>query len=222
MKKKLLFILLALCLLVSSHAFSEEAKTYDTLLKEQADQLNAGHVTAFLEIPGLDFLLPVMQHPEDNGFYLKHNALGEESASGALYTEFTYNSFDFSDPVTVIYGRRMEDGSMFGSLQEKYSGAFEDLREIRLYLPDGTNEYTVVAAVPFSNTHIMYSYNFRLSRIYEAFFDEVYATRRPGAQLDSEMRPESDEKVLILSTGLRGDVTQRYLVIAKINRTETN
>lgn len=222
MNKRVLSALIALCLMISSCAFCEDARTYETLLTEYADQINSQHAAAFLEIPGLDLLLPVMQHPEDNGFYLKHNALGEESDSGALYTEFTYNSFDFSDPVTVIYGRRMDDGSMFGSLQERYSGAFEDLREIRLYLPDGTQEYTVVAAVPFSNTHIMYSYNFRIGRIYEAFFDEVYATRRPGAQLDFEMRPESDEKALILSTGLRGDVTQRYLVIAKINRTETN
>ncbi len=222
MKKRVLSALIALCLMISSYAFCEENVTFETLLNEHMDQVNREHVAAFLEIPGLDLLLPVMQHPEDNGFYLKHNALGEESDSGALYTEFTYSSFDFSDPVTVIYGRRMEDGSMFGSLQEKFSGTFEDLREIRLYLPDGTQEYTVAAAVPFSNTHIMYSYNFRIGRIYEAFFDEVYATRRPGAQLDFEMRPESGEKALILSTGLRGDVTQRYLVIAKINRTETN
>ncbi len=222
MRKKVISALLALCLMLLSYAFCEEAKTYDALLEAHADQLNAGHVTAFLEIPGLDFLLPVMQHPEDNGFYLKHNALGEESPTGALYTEFTYNSFDFSDPVTVIYGRRMEDGSMFGSLQENFSARFDELRVMKLYLPGETNEYTVIAAIPFSNMHIMYSYNFRHSRIYEAFFDEVYATRRPGARLDFEMRPESDEKVLILSTGLRGDVTQRYLVIAKINRTETN
>ena len=222
MIKRLMVSIMAVCLLSCFTAWAEEEKGFQSLIEEHEEFLDRDNVIAFLEIPAADFLLPVMQHPDDDNFYLKHNALGEESEAGALYTEFTYSSFDFSDPVTVIYGRRMEDGSMFGSLQEKYSGAFESLREIRLYLPDGTQEYTVVAAVPFSNTHIMYSYNFRIGRIYEAFFDEVYATRRPGAQLDFEMRPGSDEKALILSTGLRGDATQRYLVIAKINRTETN
>ena len=222
MKRRVLIALAAIYLMVMCSVLAEESSIYSALLVENEDQLNEECVIAFLEIPGMDCMLPVMQHPEDDGYYLKHNALDEENASGALYTEKTYNNKDFSDPVTVIYGRCMEDGSMFGNLQERFSGSFDKLRKIYLYLPNETCEYTVIAAVPFSNIHILYSYNFQLNRNFNAFFDEVYATRRPGMQLDLQMRPESTEKVLILSTGLKGDVTQRYLVIAKVNRTETN
>lgn len=222
MIRKTLMMLFALCLLMSFSGVTEESKSYEKLIEENRDTLTEENAIAFLEIPSIGLLLPVMQHPQDDGFYLKHNALGEESAQGALYTEKTYNEKDFSDPVTVIYGRRMDDQTMFGALQQLYSSSFDDAKDIYLYLPGEVRHYTAFAAVPFSNIHIMYSYNFRHSRMREAFFDEVFATRRPGVQLDDGLRPESGDKVIILSTGLKGDATQRYLVIAKINRTEIN
>ena len=222
MIKRVMALLLGAFVLLSCSAWAEGEKDFRLLLEENTELIEFEDVKAFLEIPKLDFLFPVMQHPTDDGFYLKHNALGEESEAGALYTQKTYNLPDFSDPAVVIYGRRMDDGSMFGKLQEEYSKAFDELREITLYLPGETRQYTVVAAVPFSNAHVLYAYNFRLARRYNAFFDEVYAVRRPGAQMDETLRPQPDENLLILSTGLRGDATQRYLVIAKINRTEIN
>lgn len=215
-------LLLGALVLLSCSAWAEGKKNFQLLYEENAGLVESENVKAFLEIPKLNFLVPVMQHPTDDGFYLKHNALGEESESGALYTQKTYNLADFSDPAVVIYGRRMDDRTMFGMLQEEYSKAFDELREIVLYLPGETRQYTVVAAVPFSNVHILYAYDFSLNRMFNAFFDEVYAVRRPGVQLDETLRPQTDENLLILSTGLRGDATQRYLVIAKINRTETN
>ena len=222
MIKRVMALLLSALVLLSCSAWAEGKKTYQLLYEENAGLVESENVKAFLEIPKLNFLVPVMQHPTDDGFYLKHNALGEESESGALYTQKTYNLADFSDPAVVIYGRRMDDRTMFGMLQEEYSKSFDELREIVLYLPGETRQYTVVAAVPFSNVHILYAYDFSLSRMFNAFFDEVYAVRRPGVQLDETLRPQTDENLLILSTGLRGDATQRYLVIAKINRTETN
>ncbi len=203
-------------------AYQEEAAGFESLMQKYSENITKEHVTAFLEIPGAKLMLPVMQHPNDDGFYLKRNQYGEESDKGALYTEAGCNKADFSDPVTVIYGRRMADGGMFGSLQQWYSSSFDELRQINLYLPGENRQYTVIAAVPFSNMHLMYSYNFRYARMIEAFLDEVFAVRRPGAQMVEADRPENGESIIVLSTGLRGDATQRYLVIAKINRTEIN
>ena len=222
MIKRVFCICLALCMLLGISAFQEEEKTFESLAGQAGEGISLDQLTAFIEIPGANILYPVMQHPTDDGFYLEHDPFGNESASGSLFTQVTYNSAFYTDPVTVIYGRRMDDESMFGGLQKLYSGSFESVREIKLYLPGEVREYTVCAAVPFSNIHIVHYYNFRLSRSFEAFFDEVYAVRRPGAQLVEAMRPEFGENVIILSTGLRGDATQRYLVIAKNNRTEIN
>ncbi len=222
MIKRFLACFLVAALFIPAMAYQEETVGFDSLMQRFSEDIAKEHVTAFLEIPGAELLLPVMQHPSEDGFYLKRNALGEESDRGALYTEAGCNKADFSDPVTVIYGRRMADGGMFGSLQEWYSSSFDELRQINLYLPGENRQYTVIAAVPFSNLHLMYSYNLMYARMYKTFFDDVYAVRRPGAQLDEAARPEEGENVIVLSTGLRGDATQRYLVIAKINRTEIN
>lgn len=222
MIKKFLVCFLIAALFIPVMAYQEEAAGFESLMQKYSENITKEHVTAFLEIPGAKLMLPVMQHPNDDGFYLKRNQYGEESDKGALYTEAGCNKADFSDPVTVIYGRRMADGGMFGSLQQWYSSSFNELRQINLYLPGENRQYTVIAAVPFSNMHLMYSYNFRYARMIEAFLDEVFAVRRPGAQMVEADRPENGESIIVLSTGLRGDATQRYLVIAKINRTEIN
>jgi len=73
------------------------------------------------------------------------------------------------------------------------------------------------AAIPFSATHILYYNDFTNERAYNAFFDDVYAVRRLGMQLSADLRPAYGEKVIILSTGLMGDSSQRYLVMAKQN-----
>lgn len=206
--------LLAAALAVLLSGISAQAAGFEEL----SAQCGAGEdLKAFLEIPGAGCVLPIMQRSGDDGFYLNHDSSGAESASGALYTESAYNAAGFTDPVTVVYGRRMDDGSMFGSLQKWYSGSFDACRKILLHLPGETREYTAFAAIPFSATHILYYNDFTNERAYNAFFDDVYAVRRLGMQLSADLRPAYGEKVIILSTGLMGDSSQRYLVMAKQN-----
>lgn len=211
--------LMALFLVLTGSAAAAEP-TYEALCSDAG--LTESDVCAWLEIPGSGLLLPVMQHAQDVSFYLNHDSSGQENASGALYTEVTYNARDFSDPVTVIYGKRRNDGSMFGSLQEWYSGAFDANSTIRLYLPDETREYTAFAAVPYSGIHLLYYHNFQNERIYRSFFEDVYSTRKIGVQLKNELKPEPGDGVIILSTSLKGDAAQRYLVMAKQNKLESN
>jgi len=216
MRWKTACILLIALLLAIGIASAETESIYDRL--NAGASLNASSdVCAWLEIPGTGFVQPVMQHASDVSFYLDHDAGGNENPSGALYTEFTYSAADFSDPVTVIYGKRRSDGSMFGSLQEWFSGSFDKLPVIRLHMPEGTREYQVFAAVPYSGIHLLYYNDFRYPQVYNSFFDSVYSTRRLGVQLADDLRPVPGEAVIILSTGLRGDTSQRYLVMAKSN-----
>jgi len=213
--KAVKMLILLLLLVLPFTASAEGVGAYDRLCAEAA--LNSAEATAWLEIPGAGICYPVMQSAADDSFYQSRNAYGEENESGALYTQAKYNAADFSDPVTVIYGKQRPDGTMFGMLQEKFSGSFEQCRQILLHLPDGTLEYTAFAAVPYSSTHILHYYDFQSERRYASFFEGVYSTRKLGMNLDPELRPEPGDRVLILSTGLMGDKTQRYLVMAKLN-----
>lgn len=173
-------------------------------------------IRAWLDIPGTGISYPVLQSETDNAFYLTHNADGKKVKGGALFIE-DYNSGDFSDRVNVIYGHRMRSGAFFGELQSFYEDAasFEAHRRMTLYLPDRQEDYEVVAAVPFTREHILYHYDFSQELYHYTFFDKVFSTRQLSAQLDAAKYPQPGERILILSTCLRSDRTQRYLVIAK-------
>ena len=208
--------LLSLLILMLLAACAAAETTLESLCKEI--KLESADVQAWIEIPGTNVSRPVMQHSQDDTFYLDHDCHGKPDNYGALFTESVYNAFDFSDPVTVIYGHRMNNGSMFGKLQKYYSGNFEKYRTINLYMPGGEKrEYTVFAAVLESDHHVLHYNNFYSKRVFNRYFDSVFSTRKLGIVLDEEMRPDSDDKVIILSTCIKGDSSQRYLVMAKLN-----
>lgn len=186
---------------------------YDALCA--GTEVNGEHVIAWLEIVSADFRQPVMRNAADDGFYASHDASGRESELGALYVQAAYNAGDFSDPVTIIYGSSRTPGAPLRDLQELYSGRFDECRQILLHLPEETLEYEVFAAIPYSSIHILYYYDFTSARRYNNFFDAVYSTRALGMHLAEGGQPEFGDQVLILSTGLRGDPMQRYLVMAK-------
>ena len=218
MRLKTLCMLVLAALMLLGAASAEPEQRYEALTQQAG--LNSTDLCAWLEIPGAGLTLPVMQHASDDAFYLKHNAFGAEDAAGALYTEKTYNSRDFSDPVTVVYGIRRNDGSMFGSLQQWYSGDFDAHETIVLHLPGETRTYTAFAAVPYSSMHLLYYNDFHFAQMYTRFVEGVYAVRRPGVKLLENRKPEVGERLIILSTSLRGDASQRYLVIAKEDKSE--
>lgn len=213
MKWKIWCALLVSVLLLLSAATAEQESIYQLLTQEHG--VTSTDLCAWLEIPGAGLTLPIMQHPEDPTFYLKHNALGAEDKAGALYTEKDYNSRDFSDTVTVIYGMRRNDGTMFGSLQEWYSGAFAQHEQILVHLPGETRTYTAVAAVPYANIHLLYYNDFSYTQVYNSFVEDIYSVRRIGVQLDQAGKPQAGERLIILSTTMRGDANQRFLVVAK-------
>ena len=173
-------------------------------------------VIAWLEIPGASICTPVMRHPKEDAYYAKHDPHGGDCDTGSIYVQAGYNAADFSDPVTLIYGSCATEDLPFGRLQELFSGSFEQLRSLYVHLPQETQEYTVFAAMPYSSIHILHYYDFSVKRRYDSFFDSVYSARLLGMHADQSNRPEAGEdRVVILSTALRGDPMQRYLVMAR-------
>lgn len=187
------------------------------------EELQKGNpdIYAWIEIDGAGVSYPVVQRPEDNAFYLDHNDAGQSDIYGAIFTE-DYNSRDFEDAVTVIYGHTAKNGRMFGTLQRNYSDRafFDSHRTIRIYLPDREMAYTIFAAVPYSNIHILYYYDFSYAYVYDAFFEDVMSVRTLDANKDVEAAPQYGDHVIILSTCLDGNSEMRYLVMAVRNETD--
>ncbi|MBQ8868792.1 MAG: class B sortase [Oscillospiraceae bacterium] len=191
---------------------------FEGLLEKSED------VHAWLTIPGTDISYPVAQSQTNDAFYLKRALDGSYSINGTLFTEHLYNSTDFNDPVTAIYGHDMKSGAMFGLLQEQYSDkdTFEKHREIIVYCPDKELHYEVFAAVPYSKRHILHYYDsFEEKETVDEFLEEIYNVRAFGANFASDIEVTSDDRILILSTCLKGDISRRYLVVARL-KTELN
>ena len=176
-------------------------------------------IIAWLEIEGTYIDYPVLQSPDNDKKYLNRAYDGSWYVGGALFTEATYNSTDFNDPVTIIYGHTMPWSILFGSLQQNYSdsAAFRRNSDITLYLPDETRHYTVFAAVPFSKMHVMHTYDFSERYLFNTFFKQVGKIREIGANFNREAFPEWGDRVLILSVCLNEDTTRRYLVMAVLH-----
>lgn len=119
---------------VDDEPFSE-VKTYPTL-----SQANIPVPEKYVDIPtlqaeantdiyswiyipdtGIDY--PVLQHPEEMDYYLKHNIDGRNGYPGCIYTQ-RMNNKDWTDKNTVIYGHNMSNGTMFAHLHYYEDTAF--------------------------------------------------------------------------------------------------
>ncbi len=172
-------------------------------------------IYAWLVIPNSDISYPVVQSGTDDAYYLTHNSDGAYSANGAIFSEHLYNTTTFADPVTILYGHHMTSGAMFGNLQQLYSDAafFEENPVITIYTPYGVLEYGVFAAVPYSSVHILRDFDFTDEDSFTGFFDGVFNVRSLSAQFREEYAPVYGDNVLILSTCLVGNNTNRFLVM---------
>lgn len=182
---------------------------FDALKAQNAD------IYAWLSMPDAGIDYPILRREGSDEYYLRKDIEGNYSVAGSLFTESSYNEADFSDPVTLIYGHSMDDGSMFGQLEAWcQQHAFGEDTTFTIYQPGRRLTYRVFAAVPYDDSHVLYYHDFTDESVFRKFFEEnVFSVRDLHAVLDADCKPEPDDHVVMLSTCLRGDSTRRYLVM---------
>ena len=183
---------------------------------EQLKKTN-NEIIAWMQMTSPEISAPILMSEADDAFYLSHGPNAKYNKRGSFFIEKTFNSPEFDDAVTIIYGHRKSDGSMFGSLQKTLEkiDIKEDPQYIEIYLPDSTKIYRIVATIRHDSSHVLSYNDFSQEAEFENFFDKVYSSKGNGVQLVADERPEYGDNVLILSTCFKTDRTQRFLVIAK-------
>lgn len=92
-------------------------------------------VIAWLYCEGTSINYPVTQ-TKNNTFYLSHNAKRKEDQAGSLFLDYRNNKGSELENL-IIYGHRMKDGSMFGSLAKFSDVSYNDKhKEIYLLTPE--------------------------------------------------------------------------------------
>lgn len=171
-------------------------------------------IYAWIEIPGTNINYPIVQDPDDNTFYLRRSPDGEDFTGGSIFTE-NYNSTDFTDPNTIIYGHCMRDGTMFAELHNFADADFiSQYHEVIIYTPTQELHYDVFAAYPYSDQHLLFLYDFTDKKVFQSYLEGIFDVRDMHSQLRPEVALDADSKIITLSTCMQNDNTRRFLVQA--------
>ena len=192
---------------------AEEPEDWSGLSFDELTEKNPD-IYAWIYIPGTAVDYPVCQSSEDEyeDFYLDHNIYRQYQFSGTIYSQ-KMNSRDFDDPVTVLYGHNMLNGSMFASLHNfENEQFFNDYNTIFVFTKDSLLTYLVYSAYTYDDRHLLYSYHMEFEDSFRDYLDSTLNPHtyegivREGVELDT------DSRILTLSTCTNGGGNTRYLV----------
>ena len=166
---------------------------------------------AWIRVPDTKIDYPIVQSPTDNTFYLDHNVYGNYEFAGAIFTE-DYNSKDFTDPNTIIYGHNMKNGSMFQNLHFYEDRTYmEEHPTFEIYLPDRILTYRIFAAYNYDDRHLMKEFDFTDSEQFRLYLRDILNQRSMSANIDHDVPVDEKSTIVTLST-CNGIDDQRYLV----------
>lgn len=176
-------------------------------------------IYAWIQILGTDIDYPIVQHESDNTYYLYHTIDGEKKTAASIYTE-NYNSKDFTDANTLIYGHNMKNGTMFRQLHNfKDRKFFEENKEVIIYLPDKILHYQIFAAYTYDDRHILMSFDFEDEDVYRSYLGSIFSRHSMSDNIDDTVEVTTADSIITLST-CTSNSSQRYLVQAVLVQAE--
>lgn len=180
---------------------------WDALHEENED------IYAWIYVPDTTVDYPVLQHPTDNSYYLNYNMDGTKGYPGCIYTE-DFNSKDFSDIHTVIYGHNLKDKTMFSSLHNfENEELFNKDHYIFIYTEDYVFVYRIFAAYEFGSLHLLDNYDYTNEYVYEDYLRKIYQTADRVANVRADIQVTTGDKIVTLSTCTADhDSDRRFLV----------
>ncbi len=186
---------------------AEEPEAYTGEIPEKNIDFDELHATisediyAWIYIPNTHVDYPIFQDPVDNTYYLTHNVDGSEGYPGCIYTE-NYNSKDFSDPHTVIYGHNMRDTTMFSDLHlYEDQSFFDNNRYVFIYTEDGqTLVYKIFAAYQTNNSHQLLNFDFSDPQTLLEYLQNTPMRMQEPYIYDDTTEFSEDDQILTLST----------------------
>ncbi|MFB5764093.1 class B sortase [Paenibacillus medicaginis] len=151
-------------------------------------------IVGWLTIDGTAVDYPILQ-AEDNEFYLSRNYRKEQTRAGSIFMDFR-NRIDGTDQNTVIYGHRMKDNSMFGSLKK--------------YLD---KDYFKAHPVIYYDT-LYGSYDLEIFSVYRTTADVNYIRTSFNSEFDYAEFIEQSQQRSEYETGVHVNTTDRIVTLS--------
>ena len=166
-------------------------------------------VLGWILIPGTVISYPLLQG-DDNSYYLNHTWKKWTNVVGSIFLE-CQNSPGLSDFNTVVYGHRMNNGSMFASLKY-YKQQSYWAQHPKVYITDdnGAHCYEIFAAYEISTAGDTYKLSFPTDQSKQAYID--YCLEK--SVIDTGLTPTVYDRILTLSTCTGNGHATRWVVQA--------
>lgn len=190
------------------HPLPEEAAALATVDLAALKEVN-GDVLGWISIPGTELSYPLLQSG-DNQYYLRRSWRGYSNDGGAIFMEST-NQPDLSDFHTIIYGHRMLNDTMFGTL--KYFRQPDFWKEhpcIYIVTADGLYEYDIFSAYEAGVRSLLY----RLDLVESNLQGEFLQFCQSSSTIDTGVIPTEGDQILTLSTCTGSGHAKRWVVQA--------
>jgi len=167
-------------------------------------------VFGWILIPGADISYPLLDG-DDNTYYLTHTWDKKWNHMGSIFLEQECKA-DFSDFNTIIYGHNMRNTTMFSNLK-KYlkEGFWEDAPHVYIITEKDVMRYDIFSAGELSvKSHAFWLY-VEDDGLKKKFIDKAIET----SEIETDIRPEADDKILTLST-CTGNGHEKRMVVQAI------
>lgn len=166
-------------------------------------------VLGWFSIPDTVVSYPFLQN-EDNSYYLRRDWKGEKNNAGCIFLD-SQVSPDFSDFNTIIYGHRMRNETMFGTLKY-YSDPAYWADHPFVYVRDDSfiRRYEIFAAFEAKVDDIVYGLDFTEQTHKKAFLDFSKA----NSVIDTGVEVGTFDRILTMSTCPARGYRTRWVVQA--------
>lgn len=172
-------------------------------------------VCGWLYLKDTPINFPVVQGA-DNEFYLTHNFQKEKNSYGAAFIDVA-NQSDFSDPCTIIYGHRMNNGAMFAELLQYEKQEYYDAHPyLLLVTPEHKYKLEVFSARRISADLSNYKIRFDSDEQYISYLQKIVS----DSFVKTDVTMSSEDRYVMLSTCVKGNESVRFVVYAKISPLE--
>jgi len=164
----------------------------------------------WIYIPDADINCPIVCNEDDTDYYLTNDIAG----FNGVFMQ-SYNSSDFTDRMSVVYGKNQNSKSQFEGLLKFRDKSFYDAHKyIYIATEDKILTYKIFAARKAYAEHLMIGYDWSVDQVFLDYL--IYLLEGddvdPSANLDSEAEISVNDRVITLSERIDGEPDYRYLV----------
>lgn len=211
---------------------SKTAENLEDVMGELSSDLSVLHkenpdCVAYLLIKGAGISYPVMQHLEDEDYYLNHGFNSENRKNGCLILD---NDSDLTLPGAnlIIHGHHLKNGEMFGNLMKYTDQAFgEENNSIELITLNGIRTYQLYTCfyskVYYEDEEAFKYYQYfggtgtdkTNEKLAKANFYAFCNNTKMMSQYDTQVTAQFGDEFITLSTCSYHTENGRFVVVGK-------